>query len=429
MPEFFRLSPIDEALKTIFSALDQKGFSARVETVPTSKALGRVVGAGIISPESLPAFAKSTMDGYAVTSADTAGASESLPSYLKVIGELVMGRAPAVSLKAGEAVLIHTGGMLPEGADAVVMIEHTQMSTEAEVEVLRPAAPGENVIQAGEELKTDDPLFGPGHLLRPQDIGGLLAVGILQVPVFAPPRVAICTTGDEVIPPETVPETAQVRDINSSTLAGIVAEAGGVPFPLGIFPDNFEKVLGGVRQGLEEADIVVISAGSSVSTRDLTAKVIDGLGKPGVLVHGVAVKPGKPTILGVCGGKPVVGLPGNPVSAFVTASLFLVPLIRRFLSLRELPVPCLPAVLTRNYRSPVGRKEYLPVRIYYEDGRYRAEPVFGKSNLIFTLVRGQGLVEIPLDSGGIHEGDNVEVRFFQPGVPIDGAAGQEREER
>jgi molybdopterin molybdotransferase len=279
--------------------------------------------------------------------------------------------------------------------------------------VLRPVAPGENLVTAGEDVKTGEPLFPAGHLLRPQDIGGLLALGITHVSVAVRPRVAIISTGDEIIPPEAVPRPGQVRDVNTYTVAGLVTEAGGISLPGGIVPDDYEALLGATRAALGRADVLVLSAGSSVSTRDFTADVVNELGRPGVLVHGVALKPGKPTILGICAGRPVLGLPGNPVSAMVAAGLFLRPLLAHLQGMTGPPAGrYVAATLARNVSSQAGREDHVPVRIVEQDGEVWAEPVLGKSNLIYTLVRADGTIEVPLDANGLHRGDPVRVRMF-----------------
>ena len=414
MPELFTLTPVQEALETLLSKI--KGSAGPGETVTTETALGRTLASPVTSPESLPAFAKSTMDGYAVRAADTFGASDALPAYLKLAGEAKMGTSPDLAVEKGEAVVIHTGGMLPQGADAVVMVEHTQKSGDSEIEVSRPAAEGENVIRAGEDVREGSELFSAGHRLRPQDIGGLTALGITGVSVVAPPGIAIISTGDELVSPESNPKPGQVRDINSYTISGIAAQSGGTPLSLGIFPDNYETILNAADSALDSADVLVITAGSSVSVRDLTVRVINALGEPGVLVHGVAVKPGKPTILGMCREKPVFGLPGNPVSAMITARLFLAPVIEKLLGSSKpagtsLGAGVVRAVLNKNIRSGPGKEEYAPVRLSGENPR-SAEPIFGKSNLIYTLVQAHGLVKVPIDSNGLHQGDEVDVFLF-----------------
>jgi len=410
MPEMFQVLPPAEALKVL---LDQLPSGVRAENIATAEALDRVLVEKLTAPSSLPSFPRSTMDGYAVRAEDTFGATESLPAYLTVIGEVPMGRAVELTVGPAQAAVVYTGGMIPPGADAVVMVERTQKLDASNIEVLRAVAPGENVIEVGEDVKEGDQLLDAGHFLRPQDLGGLMALGITHVRVAARPRVAIISTGDEVIPPELTPGPGQVRDVNTYTIAGLAARAGGIPLIKGIIEDDYESLFSATRAALETADMLVISAGSSVSTRDLTAGVVNNLGKPGVVVHGVAVRPGKPTVLGVCSGKPVIGLPGNPVSAIVVAGLFLVPILRRMQGLVNPPVRRrVTARLAHNISSVPGREDYVQVRLIEREGQLRAEPVFGKSNLIYTLVKAEGMICVPLNSNGLHKDEQVEVELF-----------------
>lgn len=409
--ELFTVLPPGEALRRLLEHIAPGPLG--VETLPLTQALDRVTAEAILSPVALPAFPRSTMDGYAVRAADTFGASEGLPAYLSLVGEVPMGRAPEVTVGPGQAALIHTGGALPPGADAVVMVEKTQKPAEGEIEVLGPVAPGENVLQVGEDVAAGATVLAAGHLLRPQDLGGLAAVGITQVRVARRPRVAIVATGDEVVPPEAEPGPGQVRDVNTTTVAGLVRRAGGDPLPLGIVPDRFEELEEAAQRGLAQADALVLSAGSSVSTRDVTAGVIGRLGAPGVLVHGVSIRPGKPTILASAGGRPVFGLPGNPVSTMIVADLFLVPVLWRLQGCTAPPAQRrVWARLARNIASAPGREDYVQVRLEERAGEVWADPVFGKSNLIYTLVKADGLLVVPLDAGGLQAGDRVEVRLF-----------------
>jgi molybdopterin molybdotransferase len=383
------------------------------ERIPTQDGLDRVLAAPLVAPHDLPTFPRATVDGYAVRAADTYGASASLPAYLTIVGEVAMGERADLPLGIGQAVVVHTGGMIPPGADAVVMVEHTQMIDEANLEVYRPVAVGENVIQVGEDVRAGQMLLPAGHRLRPQDIGGLMALGLTQVEVARRPRVAILSQGDEVVPPAAEPGPGQVRDINSYTLAALTRRAGGDPLlRWGILPDRLEALQAAARAAHAQAEIVVFTAGSSVSVRDMTARVIGELGAPGILTHGVSVKPGKPTILAVCDGKPVFGLPGNPVSAMVIFQLFVVPAIALLLGTEAPLERRIRARLARNIASQTGREDYVPVRLEQRGGEVWAEPVFGKSNLIYTLVRADGLVRIPLDSNGLSEGETVEVGLF-----------------
>jgi molybdopterin molybdotransferase len=410
MPEMFTVLPPAEALTTL---LDQLPGEIRVEEIPTADALDRALAESLLAPSSLPSFPRCTMDGYAVRAEDTFGAGEALPAYLTLIGEAPMGQACPLTVGPGEAVTVYTGAMLPAGADGVVMVERTQQLDDATIEVLRSVAPGENVLEVGEDVREGATLFEAGHLLRPQDLGGLTALGIMSVRAAARPRVAIISTGDEVIPPDRSPAPGQIRDVNSYAISALVSRAGGIPLPRGIIRDDYTSLLSAARSALEAADSLVISAGSSVSTRDLTADVINSLGKPGVLVHGIALRPGKPAILGVCDGKAVIGLPGNPVSAMVVADLFLGPLLRAMQGIRH--APCrrrVTAHLTHNVPSAPGREEYVQVTLKDRDGQLWAEPVFGKSNLIYTMIKSDGMVRVPLNSSGLYKGEEVEVELF-----------------
>lgn len=410
MPELFTVSTPGAALEQLLKYLPS---SPTPETVPTPAALGRVLIEGLTATSALPAFPRSTMDGYAVRAVDTFGATEGLPAYLTVIGECPMGLAPTLQIGPGEAAIIHTGGMLPPGADAVVQIERTQRVMENEIEVLRAAAPGEHVLRSGEDVRVGDHLFSTGHVLRPQDLGGLMALGITSVPVARRPTVGVLATGDEVVDPQVEPGPGQVRDVNTYSIGGIVRRAGGVARSGGIVRDDFEALTRAARELFAETDALVLSAGSSVSVRDMTGDVIAGLGRPGVLVHGVSIKPGKPTILAVCDGKPVFGLPGNPVSALVVGDLFITPTLWRLQGCDRPPHrSSVTARLTHNLASAPGRLDYVQVRLEDRDGQMWADPVFGKSNLIYTLVKADGMMVIPLDMNGIQAGELVEVRLF-----------------
>lgn len=406
MPEFFNVQPVQAALDRLLSYWKPQ---LRTETADPRQALGRVLAAEVYSPLDLPTFPRSTVDGYAVRAADTFGASQSLPAYLICTGIIPMGAAAEMALRSGQAIEIHTGGMLPPGADAVVMVEKTQPYSDHEIEVLAPVAPGENVIQVGEDVDRGEIILPAGHTLRPQDIGGLLAVGLLEIELVTPPRVGILSCGDELVTPEENPASGQIRDINAHILASMIEEAGGEPVLLGIARDTLDDYLAHAQAGFHQVDMLVMTAGSSVSTRDLTRQVIETLGKPGVLQHGLAVKPGKPTILAVCENKPVIGLPGNPVSAMLVARQILIPLIHHAVGKTLKPIATIRAILTSNLASTTGREDTIPVKLTAKERGWLAEPVFGKSNLIYTLIRADGLVSVPLNSNGILAGTEVEV--------------------
>jgi molybdopterin molybdotransferase len=410
MPEFFNVLAPEKALQTLLERLPAQ---VEAEIVPTSQVRGRVTAEAILSPEPLPAFPRSTMDGYAVRASDTFGASESLPAYLEVVGEVQMGQAPDVALAVGQAAVAYTGGMLANGADAVVMVENTQAIDATSIEVFRPVAPGENVVQVGEDVRAGDVILPAGHLIRPQDIGGLVALGITQVQVRRRPRVAIVSTGDELVSPDGTPGPGQVRDINSYTIAALVEQAGGVPLPIAVVKDDYNAQRQAAIEGLLQADILVFSAGSSVSSRDMTVQVLQSLGSPGVLVHGIAHRPGKPTIVALIDGKPAFGLPGNPVSAMIVFGILVRPTMYALTGCAQIPQPTMVrARLTRNIPSVTGREDHVQVRLFYSDEELHAEPVFGKSNLIYTLIRANGVVVVPLDKGGLYAGEEVIVQVY-----------------
>ncbi len=420
MPEFLTLLPPDEARVLLLSRL--AGLQSASVVIGVSSALGRVTAEDVRAPHPLPEFPRSTVDGYAVRARDTFGASDSLPAYLTLIGEVPMGDAPAFEIGAAQCALIHTGGMLPPGADAVVMLEYTQAVRPAELEIQRAVAEGENVIRVGEDVAVETVVIPKGRVMRPAEVGGLMALGITTLRVATKVHVGLISTGDEVIDPSQLPRPGQVRDINSYTLSALVEKSGGEAVRYGIFADKFEVLKDAAAKALAECDVTVITAGSSASTRDMTAEVISSLGKPGVLVHGVNTHPGKPTILGVCDGKAVIGLPGNPVSALINGYLFVAPVIEKLLGVQPRPRAALTARLTVNLPSQAGREDWWPVKLIPSplhpspDGRgdegeekWLAEPIFGKSNLIFNLVNADGLLRIPPAATGLSAGEMVEV--------------------
>jgi molybdopterin molybdotransferase len=412
MPEFLKLIPTQQALQILLSSLEIKVTSERVRTID---ALGRVTAASIRSSIPLPTFPRSTVDGYALRAADTFGASESLPAYLRLIGEIHMGSAPGFDINQGEAGMIHTGGMLPDSSNAVVMLEYTQTIGTDTIEIYRPVAVGENIIKVGEDVEVGEEVIQAGVRIRPAEIGGMAAEGIVEVEVARKPIVGILSSGDEVVAPEENIMPGQVRDINSYSLSALLERSGAIPKRYGVFPDKYEQILNAAKHTLAECDTVVITAGSSASARDLTARVINQLGSPGVLVHGVGIKPGKPTILAVCEHKPVIGLPGNPVSALVIAGLFVVPVVESLLGLTKVGQHTkFQARLSTNVPSQAGREDWVAACLVSENAGYRVDPIFSKSNLIFSLVRANCMIRIPPDATGLSAGDMVEV-YLLPG--------------
>jgi len=420
MTEFLRLIPPIDALSVFLRTMPEGRIVT--EKIATADACGRILAVDIRSPHALPEFRRSTVDGYAVRSGDTQGVSETQPGYLKLIGEVATGTSTGIRLRPGTCASIHTGGMLPDNADAVIMLEYTQqIRTEVvekiELELVKAVAEGENTLQVGEDVHAGQMIMTAGMRIGPAEIGGCMALGITQLTISCKPRVGILSTGDEIVPPDRTPQPGQVRDVNSYTLSAIVSEAGGIPSLYGIIPDSIESLQEASARAVSECDALIVTAGSSASARDMTADTISSLGEPGILVHGVNIRPGKPTILAVSQGKPVIGLPGNPVSAFVIARLFAIPMIRKLLGQESgKPTPAIAARLKVNFPSSAGREDWFAVRLHplsstvlSKNIHYEAEPVFSKSNLIFSLVGSDGLVQVPADVTGLRAGEVVDV--------------------
>ena len=411
MPEFLKLIPPNEALELFLRNLAPG--KVKTETIETHLSLGRTISTSVVSSEYLPPFSRSAVDGYTLIASSTFGAGDSLPAYLKVIGEIPMGRQPGFSIKSGEAALIHTGGMLPDNADAVVMLEQTQPGSPGEIEIQKAVAKGENVIFKGEDIQPGQEVLSAGIRIRPAEIGGLLALGITEVEVARVPRIGVISSGDEVVPPSDRLVLGQVRDVNSYSLGAMITLQGGIPVPYGIAPDRADVLYSMAFKALSECDMIVVTAGSSASSRDLTSNVIRRLGQPGVLVHGINIKPGKPTILAVCDGKPVIGLPGNPVSALVISWLFLKPVIDLLTGLKHVnPRPSIPARLNVNVSSLAGREDWLPVKLIPTNDGWLADPIFFKSNLIFSLSRADGMIRIPAPATGLQKDDPIMVMLL-----------------
>jgi molybdopterin molybdotransferase len=438
--EFFAVRTVGEALAG-FRPARRTG----TERVALEEALGRVPAEPVRAPHALPGFARATVDGFAVRAADTYGVSDGQPGYLDLAGEARMGRPPEAVLRPGAALAIATGAPLPPGADAVVKVEHTQSTLPGLIEVVRPATPGEGMVREDEDAAAGADLAKPGRPLRAADLGMLAAAGVTQVLVHARPHVAIVSTGDELVPRETPElETGQVRDATAPALAALVREAGGEPSFAGIVPDEREaleatmrRALAG-REGAAKAsdaraateagaatargagaatateagpcDLLVVSAGSSVGARDETASAIASLGEPGIWCHGLALRPGKPTLLAECGGVPVIGLPGNPRSALVVFRLVGMPLVRLVGGcIDPPPEPSARARLGRDLPSAAGRLDVVQVTL----GEGVATPLFGSSALLSILARADGYVVVPEAATGLPAGAEVEVMLYR----------------
>jgi molybdopterin molybdotransferase len=354
------------------------------------------------------------MDGFAVRAKDTFGASSGAPAYLKLIGEVKMGEFASMKVSQGETVRVSTGSMMPDGADAVVMVEYTEFLDDETIEVTRSVAPGDNTVKKDEDLHAGEMMLHKGYVIRPQDIGALAGTGIMLLKVIRKPKVAIISSGDEIISPDQTPKIGQIRDINSYSLFALTQQAGGIPIKIGIVKDNYDILRLEMIKALENADIALISGGSSVGARDVTIDVIRSLDDAEVLVHGVSIKPGKPTILAKVGDKHVFGLPGNPVSVMITFELFVSFLIKLLMGIEQTiwEPRYVKANLSKNVASAPGREDYVCVRLVKSEDDFLAEPVLGKSAMISILVKADGLVKIPLEAEGLETGTLADVIIF-----------------
>lgn len=411
MHEFLELI----TLKDFFQILEENTQlkPKEIEKIDFQKSNNRIVAELIKSPMNLPPFSRSTVDGFAVRSHDTVGISQSLPGYLTVVGEVMMGEDTDIVLNPGEAVKIPTGGMLPKGADAVLMVEYTEYLNLETIEFTSSLAVGENVVNIGEDIKQGEPLLNLGHKIRPQDIGALAGLGITELKVYQKPEVTLISTGDELVSPYHTPTKGEIRDINSYSIGALLTELGCKVRYEGIVEDSYPALSETVRKNLD-CDLILISGGSSVGVKDITLEVLNSLGNPGVLVHGISVKPGKPTILAVVNNLPIIGLPGHPASAWNIVTILIKPIIQKIKGEVELGLNSkhLHARLSRNLVSDRGRAEYVPVKVGLESENYLAEPIVGKSSLITTLVQADGYIIIDTFKEGLNQEEWVKVYLF-----------------
>jgi len=385
------------------------------ESVHITGALDRILARDVISSEDLPGFQRCTVDGYALAAKDTFGASENLPTPFTIVGEVRMGEIPDFDLRRGECARIPTGGMLPEGADAVVMIEYSQMVEDGMVEISRPVSPLENVIQPDDDVKRGQVVLHKGTPVRPQDLGILAGLGIGHVDVFNKPRVAIISTGEEIVDIGQETKPGQIRDINRYTLGGLCNKSGAEPTYLGIARDRFEDLRVLVEKGISQADVVLLSGGSSVGAEDFTLDAFLSLEEVELVAHGVSISPGKPTIIARKGNKTLWGLPGHPVSAMIIFDVFVRYLFGRLSGLSNLTEHnshAIEAELDRNVESASGREDYIRVKLTRIEDRWLATPILGKSGLISTMVEGDGIIRIDMNTEGLYRGEKVKVRLF-----------------
>ncbi|NJD55327.1 MAG: molybdopterin molybdotransferase MoeA [Nitrospirae bacterium] len=409
-----RVMTAGEALGLLMKIIGDR--RTAIVSTDIQQALGMVCAEPVIAAEDVPAFARSTVDGYAVRAEDTFGATESMPGYLNLSAEIFMGERASGTVADDLACKIPTGGMLPVGADAVVMFEHVQVIDNKMIEVMKPVAPGENVIQPGEDIRRGEPVLMKGRRIRPQDIGACAGTGVLEVKVFERPVVSIISTGDEIVPAGRKPDIGQIRDTNSYTIAAMVQEAGGVPVRKGIFRDDYAAIRDAVQDAMKDSDAIAVSGGTSVGTKDMIARIIGDIGNPGILFHGVSLKPGKPAIGGVMNGVPIFGLPGHPAAVSVCFDIFIKPVLELLSGLDSRPAYRLRGVvrarLSRNVPSSQGREEHVRAMIEEREDGLWAVPILGKSGLIRTLVEADGTFVIPVNRNGVEKGELVDVRLF-----------------
>ena len=411
MKDFFRVVDIEDvlALKSGFGAVG-------TETISLDDALGRVLAVDATSAENIPPFSRTTVDGWAVAAASTFGATETNPSLLKIAGEVMMAEVPGFSLARGEVARIPTGGCLPEGADAAVMLEHAEAVDAEFIEVFRSIAPGTSVIFAGDDVKAGEVAVSIGTRLRPQELAVLAAIGQVSAPVFRMPVIGVISTGDEIVAASEAPGPGQIRDMNTIALSGQIMAAHAKPKTYGIVPDDGDALFGVMEKALGECDMVLISGGSSVGARDFTVETILRFPGAEILVHGVSISPGKPTILARVGKKSVWGLPGHVVSAMVVLDVLVRPFIDGLSGLSEKAGGKFPvrARLALNAPSVSGRTDFVRVRLSEgEGGGLLAFPIFGKSGEIRTMTKADGLMRIEKDDEGIQAGTTVNVSLME----------------
>ena len=379
---------------------------AGVELVSLTAAMGRVLAEDLAATEYVPDFDRSTVDGFAVRARDTFGCTDSIPAILPLQGEVLMGEGAEFDLNPEECVAVPTGGALPKGADSVVMVEYTEDYGDGTIGISKSAAPGQNMIFRGDDVFPGKVILKKGRVLSCQDIGALAAIGRVQVPVVKKITVGVISTGDELVPPEVVPGPGQVRDVNSPMLEAMLGAFGVQVVNYGIVIDNEALLTQMVTKAVAECDAVLLSGGSSVGIKDAACRIIESMGE--LLLHGIAIKPGKPTIIGKTGPKPLVGLPGHPVAAYFVTKLFILPLLGRLMG-RVQENYTTTARITESVSANHGRAQYHCCRLERRNGQLYAYPIRGKSGLITTLAGADGYFCIDRDCEGLPQDAEIQV--------------------
>jgi len=409
---FKTLNSLEEAIKKLYEHFNPS--IVGIEEIPLEKAFGRIIAEDIIASVDIPPFDRAAMDGYAVRAEDTYGASEDNPIRLKVIGKIEAGEESFIEINEGEAVEIATGAPIPKGANAVEMVEYTHQEKDF-VYLYKPIGVGENIIPAGSDIMIGELVLREGERITSREMGILAAIGLNKVKVYKKPKVAIISTGNELLPPGKPLKYGKVYDINSYSLAGAVIESGGEPIVLGIVPDDLNEMEKMIKKALDQADIVLTSGSTSAGAGDKLYKLIDKLGKPGIIVHGLTVKPGKPTIIAVINKKPIFGLPGYPTSALIIFFMLVSNVIHKMAGIKDHKERIsIEAKIPFKIFSAKGRKEFLPVHLIKdESSNYLAYPIKKDSGAISSLSMADGFIEIKENQEFLEEGELVKVNLFE----------------
>jgi len=390
----------------------------QTEIVPLHDALGRVNSMDIYSPTDVPPFNRASMDGFAVIAKDTIDAEEAHPISLEVVGEITAGYVYDGRIQSGQCVEISTGAPMPDGADAVVMVEYTNRQKD-QTKISRAVTPSENTMAAGTDIQSGERIVPVNRVLTSRELGVIAATGIHQVEVLKKPKIALFSSGDEIIPPGSELKPGKIYDINSTSILTSLLENGADPDFRGIIKDIREDIATQLHRAMTDSDLVIISGGTSAGMGDMLYEVIDELGDPGLLVHGVKVKPGKPTILAVCDGTPIIGLPGYPASALSILQLFVIPLVRQFAGLSPQPTGSIvKAITNQRIRSAEGRYEFKPMYLLQGSDGWIAFPVPGGSGAITSIALADGFVQIPENTHFIAAGSEIDIHLISDEIKL-----------
>lgn len=402
MGEFLKVLTYQRALTILTEHFGLAG----TELMPLESCFDRNLAADIISPENIPAFTRSTVDGFAVNCEDSFGSSESLPGMLDDAGSVLMGKTPDFEITAGQCAWVPTGGMLPTGSNAMVMMEYTERLDEKTVLIFRPVGPWENVMQVGEDIAAEELVFHRGQKMRPQDIGLLASLGIKELSVYKPYRVGVLSTGDEIVPFQEKTRLGQIRDVNTCAISAALQSCAAIPHPYPLVKDDLPALKQAIAKGLAENDLLLVSGGSSVGIADYTLEAMLSFPGAELLFHGVAMKPGKPTLAVRVGPQLIIGLPGHPVSALMIFHIICAPLLRQYKAWQK------QGRLTINIASQAGRDDFIPVRLWENETGLAVQPLLGKSGLMNILAQADGYIQIPYEKQGLQANEEVIVNIF-----------------